>query len=135
MVKQNTNHRYELNLSPADVDLINKALKLWGKPDELVEKFGATFLRERLENWEEFVNSEWDEDWEFEYAHDIGVRYWIQLAIEHTTPETSNKIEALVTPLDQIFKNKAQPCPVREYAPAGPFKHKPYFWETHSIME
>ena len=125
---------FNLSLTTEDVASIQRAARLWGKPQEVVEHYGEVALRRHFKCWEKFVHASWDEDWYPEYDHDIGCRYWIQLAVEYATPETRDRLQEAVKPLDDLFKQRMRPCPLHERASLGPFLGRPYFWETNTIL-
>jgi hypothetical protein len=91
-------------------------------------------LQKHLDCWKKVVTFPWDEDWQPEYDHDIGCRYWLQLAIEHATPVTRERLLTIVHPLDEMFKKRMRPSPRVMRASKGPFMEHPYFWETHTLM-
>ena len=93
-------------------------------------------LQKYFECWERFVHFHWDEDWIDEYDQDMGCRYGIQIAIEYATPETREKLEAAVKPLDDVFKQRMKPSTfMAERIPPPPIlKGRPYFWEMNAII-
>lgn len=121
-------------VTDTDVTLIREAIRAWGKPSNIVENYGVTLLRKHFLCWHKFVSFDWSEDWVSEYDHDIGCRYWIQLAIEHATSLTGKKLQAQVQPLDEMFQHRMEPAPIRRRASPGPWKAGPYFWETNTIL-
>jgi hypothetical protein len=121
-------------LTQTDIAQIREALRLWGKPREIIDQYGEAMFHKHLECWKKFVLFHWDEDWQSEYDHDIGCRYWLQLAVEYATLPTRERLQTLVRPLDEIFQDHTEPTPLRRLASPGPFRGQPYFWETHTIM-
>jgi hypothetical protein len=122
-----------LVLTTEDAQLIRAALQQWGKSQEVIEAFFELGIGFYLKEWANFVYTDWAPYDISEYNHDIGVRYWIQLAIEHSTPETRAILEEAVTPLDECFRARAKPCRPKRYASPGSFSGHPYFWETSTI--
>ncbi|MGB8345877.1 MAG: hypothetical protein WCD86_13400 [Ktedonobacteraceae bacterium] len=117
-----------------DIAQIQEALRFWGKPQEIIEQYGEATFYKQLDCWKQFVSFHWDEDWQSEYDHDIGCRYWLQLAIEYTTLPTRERLQTMVRPFDEIFQDHMEPTPLRNHASPGPFQGQPYFWEMHTIM-
>lgn len=107
---------------------------MWDKPSPIVDNYGGGLLRTHLDCWREFVGFAWEAGSEDEYAHDIGVRYWLQIALEYSTPSTQARLQALLDPLDAEFKRRMIPAPLATYASSNPFMGRPYFWETHTLI-
>lgn len=131
---ESDNAGFTITLTPKDVIAIQQSLRLWGKPEQVVESYNEATLQKHLVCWKKFVVFDWNEDWYDEYQHDIGCRYWIQLAIENASLETQFRLIDVITPLDEVFKSRMKPCPLRERASPDPFLEKSYFWETHTIL-
>lgn len=122
-----------ISLTSSDLEKIRIALRVWGKSQEVVDNFSETRLQEHYGNWSQFVDNDW-ENWDIsEYIHDIGCRYWIQIAIENSGGDTAKNLERLVQPIDDRFKVKMQPCQTVSYASKDGLLNHPYFWETHAI--
>lgn len=127
-------HYDDLFLTDKDVALIQDAIRAWGKPADIVEDYGEMLLRKHFLRWQKFVSFKWDEDWTSEYDHDLGCRYWIQLAIEYATSPTSELLQLQVRSLDEIFKRRMKPIPTPRITSPGPWKDGPYFWENNTIL-
>jgi hypothetical protein len=83
---------------------------MWGKAQDVIHEFNGARLHDHYEMWAQFIDTDW-ENWNIsEYHHDIGCRYWIQLAIEHSTSQTRSSLEQAVQPLDERFKARMKPC-------------------------
>jgi hypothetical protein len=121
------------HLTETDLHQIREAVRHWGKPAELVHEYSEALLSRHFGWWEEFVTTDWDEDSQSEYDHDIGCRTWIQVAIEHATPQTREQLEALVRPLDDAFRRRMRPTATQK-SRSAPITEAAYFWETHTIM-
>jgi hypothetical protein len=122
-------------LTEEDLGAIQPVVESWmpGHGDAFTEQF----LDDQLLAWETFVNTRWYSDLDFEYNHDIGVRYWIQVAIEHATPETSDTIAEAVQPADDTFQKRMVLTDEPELHASSRqdvFKRKAYFWELFTIM-
>lgn len=121
-------------LTDEDVALIQNAIRIWGKPADIVEDYGEMLLRKHFSCWQKFVSFKWDENWTSEYDHDLGCRYWIQLAIEYATSPTSEMLRSRVQPLDEMFRQRMKPTPTSRKVSPGPWKDGTYFWETNTIL-
>ena len=116
-----------------DLGAIRKAILAWGKSASIAEKFHGADLPRYYEAWQIFVETDWS-DWDIsEYNHDIGMRYWIQLSIEHSCPETQTRLQNAVNPIDAVFQSKMRPCKSWSFAAILPLAHSPYFWETNTL--
>lgn len=116
-----------------ELPMIRQAIRAWGKPDSVTEAYGGARLHEHLERWGQFVETDW-EDWDIsEYDHDVGCRVWVQLVIENTGPETSERIQRAVEPLDASFKARMIKGTAFCQTPTPILRSHPYFWETHTI--
>ena len=122
------------HLTKTDLYQIREAIRRWGKPAELVHEYGEAPLSRSFGQWEKFVTTDWDEDLWPEYNHDIGCRTWIQVAIEHATQQTRERLEALVRPLDDAFRRKMRPLEIST-SRSAPLRKAAYFWETHTIIQ
>ena len=116
------------------MEKIRVALRSWGKSEEIVSGFTGSRLHDYFGTWSQFVDTDWS-DWDrAEYNHDIGCRYWIQLAIENSSSDTSENLQQAVQPVDERFKARMKPCQdTTQLMLKGPFLDHPYFWETHTI--
>ena len=128
---------YAFSLTVEDLAAIRKAITAWGKSADIVAGFGNSHLHKLFKTWQQLVTQDWSESgWDYsEYHHDIGSRYWIQLAIEHATPITRVQLEAAVAPLDALFKKRMKPSPMKRHAAEGPFRETTYFWDMHTIYD
>ena len=119
-----------------DIDLlqIRSAILRWKKNEELAHQFDVDRLKDHFEYWEKFVQQEWQGWDESEYDHDLGCRYWIQVAIEYSSVETKMALEKLVMPIDNQFQVKMQPLPNPKLVDYGILHHHPYFWEIDTIF-
>lgn len=125
--------KFQIELTTNDLHSIQGALRCWGKPSDCIEGFTGVELYRHFERWDEFVTTNWD-DWDLsEYLHDIGCRYWIQVAIEHSCPETRSVLEQQVDPLDTAFRARMKPTRHPNVLDSVPLSEHPYFWETHTI--
>ena len=78
--------KFQLAITQDDLRSIREAIRKWGKPAECIDGFTGAELYRHFERWQPFVSTDWT-DWDIsEYGHDIGCRYWIQVAIEHSCP-------------------------------------------------
>jgi hypothetical protein len=112
---------------------IRTALQAWGKPANIVGEFDGARLHNYYEQWAQFVQTDWSH-WDIsEYDHDIGCRYWIQIAIEHATPQTRVVLEQTILPIDETFIAQMRPCEFRQYSAREPLSNHPYFWEINTI--
>lgn len=126
--------KYQFSLAESDRESIRQAIHDWGKPGELADGFNGGKLYEYFERWENFVSTDWTNWDSSEYNHDIGCRVWIQVAIEHASPETRSDLERAVKPLDDRFKAHMAPATSRGMQrSAAPLSAGPYFWDTHTI--
>ena len=123
-----------ISVSRDDVAAMRRALVRWGKPASVVEGFTQDRMSYYLDRWELFVRTDW-EAWDpAEYSHDIGVRYFIQLAIETMSPSTRAMLEEAVSAADQLFRSKMVPAkPVTFRNPSAAFREAPYFWEENTL--
>lgn len=121
-------------LSAKDIDRIRKALLAWGKPASAVSLFNEKMLRQQIEIWKNVVQFEWTRDLVEKYQQDIAVRYWIQIAIEHSEPKAAGRIHELVAPHDAHFQSIMKPRPFPASAGKAPLSGHPYFWEENSIV-
>jgi hypothetical protein len=125
--------RFQFALTRDDLRSIREAIHQWGKPAECVDGFTGVELYRHFEGWEQFVETDWA-DWDqSEYNHDIGCRFWIQVAIEHASPATRAVLEQQVVSLDAIFIAQMRPVRCSNISECAPLSQHPYFWETHTI--
>ena len=125
--------KFKFELTSEDLRSIRDAIRLWGKPTDCVERFTGAELYKHFERWQQFVDTNWS-DWDLsEYGHDIGCRYWIQVAIEHSSPATRSVLERQVTPIDAQFRANMKPAKRPRIELAGPLSGRPYFWETNTL--
>ena len=126
--------RLEKLVTPGDVESIRRAITAWGKPREVADTFDCAVLLQKLKSWEEFVDCDW-EDWDIsEYLHDIGVRTWIQVAIEHCSSDVFRAtLEEAVAPMDASFRSRMMPMELRRTQSGAPLSDGVYFWETGTI--
>jgi hypothetical protein len=125
--------RYRFELSATDIDNIQRALRSWGKPSEVVDTFNGATLYNYFERWETFVDTDWAA-WDVsEYDHDLGCRVWIQVAIEHASATTREALERAVGPLDARFKERMAPAETPRDLESAPLSHKPYFWQSNTL--
>ena len=79
---------FQFAITLDDLHAIRVALTQWGKSPEVVQNFTGAELHRYYEAWSQFVETDW-EAWDIaEYRHDIGCRYWIQIALEYAAVET-----------------------------------------------
>lgn len=121
-------------LSSKDVDSIRRALLRWGKPASAVSMYTEKMLLQQIEIWKNVVHYSWTADHGEKYEQDIAVRYWIQIAMEHSGVEASGQIEDLVAPHDQHFRRIMKPVRPPRRTSKAPLSGHPYFWEENSIL-
>jgi hypothetical protein len=125
---------FDVEITATDIARIREAVRTWGKPPYVVDKFDGARIHAHLQAWMHFVETNWD-GWDIsEYDHEIGVRTWIQLAIEYSAPATSERIRAAVQVADRVFQEKMVPAvPWCRHSSTMVLREHPYFWETHTI--
>jgi hypothetical protein len=122
-----------IHLLPEDIVDIRKGIRAWGKPDELAVNYDSKMLSWHLRLWARFVEQDWS-GWDIsEYSHDVGVRIWIQVAIEHCTPATRARIVEIVEPLDRKFMARMHPVKSYQFNEVPALSNQPYFWEVNAI--
>jgi len=121
-------------LTPVDLISIRKALTEWGKPKDLIDRYGDVLLSKQVEVWEKFVQMEWTSADRGKYVQDIAVRYWLQLVIEHATKETAAKLSEIISPFDERFKEDMRDQETENYVTNLILTHRPYFWENHTLV-
>lgn len=121
-------------LSAKDIDRIRKALLAWGKPASAVSLFTEKMLSQQIEIWKNVVHFGWTHDLAEKYEQDVAVRYWIQIAIEHSDPKAAGQIHELVAPYDAHFQSIMKPRQIPVSAGKAPLLRHPYFWEKNSIL-
>jgi hypothetical protein len=125
--------KFHFSLTPSDLHTIREAIRQWGMPQTYIDGFTDAVLYRHFERWEQFVNIDWSEwDWS-EYSHDIGCRFWIQVAIEHSSLDTRIVLEQQVAPLDAIFQSRMRPLKRPNVLGCISLSHHPYFWESHTL--
>jgi hypothetical protein len=125
--------KFHFALTPSDLHAIREAMSLWGKPTQSSDGFTGAELYRHFERWEQFVDTDWS-DWEWsEYSHDIGCRFWIQIAIEHVCPATRIVLEQQIAPLDAIFQSRMRPSKRPDILGCNLLSQHPYFWESHTL--
>ena len=125
--------KFQIELTSDDLNSIRDALRCWGKSSDCIEGFTGAELYRHFERWDEFVTTNWN-DWDLsEYLHDIGCRYWIQVAIEHSYSETQSVLKRQIEPLDVAFRGRMKPASRPNVSDSVPLSKRPYFWETHTI--
>ena len=125
--------KFRFSLSEEDLRGIREAIRAWGKPRDVLDRYNGASLYNHFEIWEQFVSQEWS-GWDIsEYHHDIGVRTWIQVAIEHSTATTRADLERAVKPLDDKFKGRMVPLSSTTRYETSVLSEGPYFWEQHTI--
>lgn len=98
-----------------------------------MDGFTGAELHRHFESWEQFVDTNWV-DWDSsEYDHDIGCRFWIQVAIEHSCPATRTVLEQQVAPVDAVFQSRMRPAKRPDIREGTPLSQHPYFWESHTV--
>jgi hypothetical protein len=118
--------KFHFALTPEDLRSIREAIRRWGKPAECIDGFTGAELYRHFERWQQFVETNWA-DWDrSEYDHDIGCRFWVQLAIENSSPGTHTVLEQQVARVDAPAKRPT-------ILESAPLSHHPYFWESHTI--
>ena len=131
-VRRNSGFNFEVTTN--DLKLIRRAISSW-KPRFNNLKFDGGALFNSIEGWKQFIDTDW-ETWDVaEYNHDLGCRYWIQIAIENATEETSQLLSKYLYPIDRLFILKMKPIS-KEFNNQkinDVFKQETYFWYTHSI--
>lgn len=130
---QSVPKKFAISITVSDLEKIRSSLRRWGKPEEVVCKFSGSQLHTYYEMWSQFVDTDWS-NWDIsEYDHDIGCRYWIQIAIENSNLDTRKNLEKFVSLLDEQFKARMKPSQIAQPTSKEPFLGSPYFWETHTI--
>lgn len=122
----------DLSILPADLQRIREAVTVW-KGADLANSFWGARVVDHATAWSELVETDWN-DWDqSEYNHDLGCRYWLQVALEHCDPSTRTRLAAAIRATDEDFQARMRPA-------ARPAGHRiavlseyPYFWETHTI--
>ena len=124
---------FSFKILDADLERVRVVIPYW-KPTFDVSKFDGAMLYNSFEGWIDFVDNDW-EKWDMsEYRHEIPCRYWIQLAIEYATEETSLKLKKNVHPIDEKFKSKMQKSRAFKIKRASEvFKNQPYFFQSFTI--
>lgn len=117
---------FRFSLTPEDLRSIREAC-------EVAADFNGARLYEEFEAWEGFVDTDWSQWDSSEYDNDIACRFWIQLAIERSSPATRAVLEQQVEPLDERFRAVMKPARSRSGWDRLPLSGHPYFWETHTI--
>jgi hypothetical protein len=83
---------FDVEITVADLESIRDAIRKWGKPSRVADEYEGARLYDQLCAWAQFVDTDWA-DWDqSEYDHDIGCRYWIQVAIEHSSSATATRL-------------------------------------------
>jgi hypothetical protein len=121
-------------LTDEDLAGIRTALRGWGKPESAIRLFDEAMLMKQTEIWKMFVNYPWTAEVQEKYETDIVVRYWLQIAVEHVSKETGRRIQALLDPLDAVFKSRMKVQARKTYARGAPLSRSPYFWEEHTLV-
>jgi len=125
--------KFHFALTPEDLRSIREAIRRWGKPAECIDGFTGAELYRHFERWQQFVETNWAGWDRSEYDHDIGCRFWVQVAIEHSSPATRTVLEQQVAPLDASFQAQMRPAKRPTILECAPLSHHPYFWESHTI--
>jgi hypothetical protein len=124
---------FQFALTPEDLRSIREAIRRWGKPADCINGFTGAELYRHFERWRQFVETNWA-DWDIsEYDHDLGCRYWIQVAIEHSSPATRTTLEQQVAPVDALFRKQMRSAKHSKVIELTPLSQHPYFWESHTI--
>jgi hypothetical protein len=125
--------KFQFALTADDLRVIRDAIRRWGKSSDCVEGFTGAELYRHFERWEQFVSTDWSH-WDIsEYDHDIGYRYWIQVAIEHSCPATRVVLEQQVATIDVQFQSHMKAAKRPRVLECAPLSRHPYFWESHTI--
>jgi hypothetical protein len=125
--------KFQFELSPEDLLAIRGAIARWKNDQSIVDQFSGAFLYGKFDAWREFVDTEWG-DWDIsEYDHDIGCRYWIQLAIENSAPRTADTLQSCVKADDGKFMKIMRPKVKPKVFQISAFRGQPYFWEVNTI--
>ena len=124
---------FEVWVETSDLERIRDALRRWGKPCDVIENYCGSLLHQHLIAWQEFAETDWSK-WDIsEYHHDIGCRFWIQLAIENSEPNTADQIHQAAKVSDELFRAKMSPAVESCRSSTTVLRSHPYFWETHTI--
>ncbi len=121
-------------LTDEDLAGIRTALRGWGKPESAVALFDEKMLVKQVEIWKMFVTYPWAASLREKYDTDIVIRYWLQIAVEHSSDESGRRIQALLEPIDALFKDRMRPAGRTEYARKAPLSRGPYFWEENTLV-
>ena len=125
--------KFSFALTPEDLRSIREAIRRWGKPTECISEFNGAELYRHFERWQQFVEINWANWDRSEYDHDIGCRFWIQVAIEHSCPSTCITLEEQVAPVDALFQTRMRPAKRPTILEGAPLAHHPYFWESQTL--
>jgi hypothetical protein len=125
--------KFRFVLTSDDLHSIREAIHRWGKPAGCIEGFTGAELYRHFEMWEQFVDANWAGWDRSEYDHDIGCRFWIQLAIECSCPATRAVLEQQVAPVDARFQMQMRPAKRPNILECVPLSGHPYFWESHTV--
>jgi hypothetical protein len=128
-----TSPRFPIWIEPEDLELIRASLKRSAVGDAIIASFTGSALHDEFEAWDSVVTADWDGCDFSEYDHDIGCRYFIQLAIEHSSPQSASRLAQAVESLDAKFRARMRPCRERITRVHLELKGHPYFWESNSI--
>lgn len=70
---------FDVWIEAEELSRIREVIRAWGTPVDVAEAYGGARLHGHLEQWCQFVETDW-EAWDIsEYDHDIRCRVWIQL--------------------------------------------------------
>jgi hypothetical protein len=123
---------FDVEITLSDLESIREAIRKWGKPPSVADEYAGARLYDEFCAWAQFVDTDWT-DWDqSEYNHDIGCRYWIQLAIENSSSTTAARLQTAVAPIDARFKTRMRPT-WRAFERTPVLHDHPYFWETHTL--
>ncbi len=116
----------ELALGDDELAHVRAAIRRWGKPAAVAERFNSGDVARHIRAWNAFVERDWAEFDLSEYHHDLGCRTWLELLIDAVSPRTATRITGAIRSADARFLARMQPRRAAGLA-------RGIFWEANTL--
>jgi hypothetical protein len=101
---------FDVWIEAEEGDLVRMALRRAGEV-HAAERFTSPDLHRLLAGWQTFVETDWTEFDEAEYAHDLVVRRHLEIILDAVGSASRERLGQALEPLDRKFKERMHPRP------------------------
>ncbi len=120
--------RFDFWIEAEEGERIREALQRTGVALDRATAFSGATIHKLLEEWEQFVTTDWTR-WDVaEYSNDIHVRHTLEVVRTSLGDASRQRLDAVLAPLDQIFKRRMYPVESRGSA-------RSRFWVANTIWD